>query len=177
MHDRNAGSSIYPAKTKNVSFSMFVIAPVERKQKVSFLFSCHNFISYPGSLDPPPPSPFSLPSLVVRPCTCILGEYSRWRGGCRAIKRKKNQRRYPGEREHSPPLRTFSSFPLLPAAKTRAFSFIPELYVPGAGFLGDPSLIDSLLTDSITPGYRLCDYDPIRSNYRFVPRAASCDSD
>ena len=89
MHDRNAGSSIYPAKTKNVSFSMFVIAPVERKQKVSFLFSCHNFISYPGSLDPPPPSPFSLPSLVVRPCTCILGEYSRWRGGCRAIKRKK----------------------------------------------------------------------------------------
>lgn len=40
----------------------------------------------------------------------------------------------------------------------RAFSFIQ----PNRGCFPGDSLIDSLLTNSITPGYRLSDYDPVQ---------------
>lgn len=112
-------------------------------------------------------------------------------GGCRAIKRKKKKKKITGRYPGGVPVNSllsrslflhselFHLFLCCQLQKPRPSILIhrAELSLRGRGFLGDPSLIDSLLTDSITPGYRLCDYDPVQSNYRFVLRAASCDGD
>lgn len=158
-----------------------------RPHESRFPFVRHNFIrqrDHVGLRSPFCADACVLPAFAPLPHVVTHTSYGRkfpgWRS--RAIKRKiTTERPIPREQAAATPAtpgRTFHLF-LCCQLQNRAGILIHRGRARrgwvGGGAFSATSLIDSLLTDSITSGYRLCDYDPVQLPPSFYER--SCDSD